>query len=165
MTIAFYIAAGLTIFFVIAMIFQKNPVTSAVFLVLSFFSLAGIYVTLDAHFIAALQILVYAGAVMVLFVFVIMLLNLKPHELDFDRIGFKALPAFLVSGVFLALLIYLIGKIPHGPEVQFAAASAEFGTAKAVGKLMLTDYVLPFEVMGVLLTVGLIGAVLLGRRD
>ena len=165
MTIAFYISAGLTIFFVLAMIFQKNPVTSAVFLVLSFFSLAAVYVTLDAHFIAALQILVYAGAVMVLFVFVIMLLNLKPHELDFDRIRFKSVPVFLVAGVFLALLVYLIGKIPQGPEVQFTTAFAEFGTAKAVGKLMLTEYVLPFEVMGVLLTVGLIGAVLLGRRD
>lgn len=164
MELTFYITAGLTIFFVLAMLFQKNPVTSAVFLVLSFFSLAGVYVTLDAHFIAALQILVYAGAIMVLFVFVIMLLNLKEEELAFDRPTKKSLIILGFSGVLMAVLIRLISKIPQGPEVAFEKAGETFGSAKAVGHLLLTDYVVPFEIMGVLLTVGLIGAVLLGRK-
>lgn len=165
MEITFYISGALTILFVVAMLLQNNPVASAICLVLSFFSLAAVYVTLDAHFIAALQILVYAGAIMVLFVFVIMLLNLKPKELVFDRVRPKSLSVGLLSLAFLVMMIRLILKIPNVSELQFTNVNAAFGTAKAVGALMLNDYVVAFEVMGVLLTVGLIGAVMLGRSD
>lgn len=165
MDITFYISATLTVFFVVAMLCQSNPVASAICLVLSFFSLSAVYITLEAHFIAVLQILVYAGAIMVLFVFVIMLLSLKPSELSFDKIKLKSLLIVSVSLGFLALLVTSITKIPHVNEVQFTPVSAEFGTAKAVGALLINNYVVAFEVMGVLLTVGLIGAVLLGRRD
>lgn len=165
MEITFYISGALTVLFVVAMLLQNNPVSSAICLVLSFFSLAAVYVTLDAHFIAALQILVYAGAIMVLFVFVIMLLNLKPAELAFDRIRPKSLGVAGLALGFLTLMVVLIRKIPQVSELQFTPVNAAFGTAKAVGALMLNNYVVAFEVMGVLLTVGLIGAVLLGRSD
>ncbi len=165
MEITFYISGALTILFVVAMLLQNNPVSSAICLVLSFFSLAAVYVSLDAHFIAALQILVYAGAIMVLFVFVIMLLNLKPTELVFDRVRPKSLGVGILSLAFLVMMIRLIRKIPQVSELQFTNVNAAFGTAKAVGALMLNDYVVAFEVMGVLLTVGLIGAVMLGRSD
>ena len=165
MEITFYISGALTVLFVVLMLVQNNPVSSAIYLVLSFFSLAAVYVTLDAHFIAALQILVYAGAIMVLFVFVIMLLNLKPSELSFDQVKPKSLSVGVLSLVFLGLMVNLIRKIPNVTELQFTPVNSAFGTAKAVGALMLNDYVVAFEVMGVLLTVGLIGAVLLGRSE
>src|SRR5687768_8663482 len=125
--LVFYIAAFITVFAVVMMIFQSNPVASAIYLVLSFFSLAGIYVTLSAHFVAALQILVYAGAIMVLFIFVIMLLNLKDDELVYDRLNLKrVLVALLGLGLF-GFMANLIFKIP---SVEFAALPENFGTAE-----------------------------------
>lgn len=161
--IFFYIAAFITVFAVVCMIFQSNPVASAIYLVASFFSLAGIYVMLGAHFVAALQILVYAGAIMVLFIFVIMLLNLGADELDFDRIDVRRLVAGLVGFVLFGFFTYFIFKIPAG--AGFAKVSESFGSVNEVAKLMLGDYIVPFEIMGVLLLVGLVGAVLMGRRE
>lgn len=162
-SLAFYIAAFITVFAVVCMIFQSNPVASAIYLVLSFFSLAGIYVMLGAHFVAALQILVYAGAIMVLFIFVIMLLNLGKDELLFDRIDTRRVFVSLIGLVLFGFFTYFIFKIPSG--AGFAEVSKTFGSANEVAKLMLGDYVVPFEIMGILLLVGLVGAVLMGRRE
>lgn len=158
----FYIASTVTVLAVIFMIFQKNPVSSAIFLVLSFFGLAVIYLTLDAHFVAALQILVYAGAIMVLFMFVIMLLNLKDEELVYDKIDLKTVIGILLGGCIFAIftLYYLDLPVLEAPELVKG-----FGTAKEVGKVLMTKYVLPFELIGILLLVGLVGAILLGRRE
>lgn len=159
---AFYILSFLTVFFVLLMILQKNPVGSALSLVLSFFSLAGLYVLLEAHFVAAVQILVYAGAIMVLFIFVIMLLNLKDDELVSDKLNFKRVTVFFIGMALFVFLALRFAKIPAG---AFTELSSDFGTAKAVAKLMFTTYVVPFEVIGVLLLVGIVGAIVLGSRE
>ena len=144
------------------MIFQANPVASAIYLILSFFSLAVIYVLLEAPFVAALQILVYAGAIMVLFIFVIMLLNLKNDEISYEKPNAKALGITLLGLGLFGFLAHYLCKIP---AVGFVASPSDFGSVQGVAALMLTDYVVPFEVMGILLLVGLVGAIVLGRKD
>lgn len=162
MTPLFYIASFVTVFSVVLMIVLRNPIASAISLVISFFSLAVVYVTLDAHFVAALQILVYAGAIMVLFIFVIMLLNLRGDEVIKEKLGVQGvLAAFFGLGLF-AFLAYHVFKIP---AVAFPALPDHFGDAPGVATLLLTDYVVPFEVMGILLLVGLVGAVVLAKRE
>lgn len=162
-TLAFYIFATITVTATVAMITRRNPVASAVFLVVSFMSLAGIYVLLGAPFVAALQILIYAGTIMVLFIFVIMLLNLKEDELIPDRIDGGRVFTVILGLALFAFLGSRLAKIP-GTAV-FLSLPADFGGVKQVASLMLTEYVVPFEILGVLLLVGLVGAVLLGRRE
>lgn len=158
----FYSFATITVLMVIVMIVQKNPISSAICLVASFFSLAALYVMLEAHFVATLQILVYAGAIMVLFIFVIMLLNLKDDELIQDKINVKRLGVAFVG---LTLFFFLALRFAKIPAAVFGTTSENFGTAESIGKLMFSDYVIPFELIGILLLVGIVGAILLGRRE
>ncbi len=158
----FYIFSFITVSTVILMILQKNPISSAFCLIISFFSLAALYALLSAHFVAVLQILVYAGAVMVLFVFVIMLLNLKKNDYIRDKLNLGRIIAILIGlGLFAFFAIeFLLLPLIHLPEL-----APEFGTAEQIGELMFTKYVIPFELIGVLLLVGIVGAVLLGRKE
>lgn len=160
-SIVFYAAGFLTVLCIVLMILQPNPVASAVCLVVSFFSLAVVYISLSAHFVAALQILVYAGAIMVLFVFVIMLLNLQDDEIVRDKLSMRNVIVFFLGLGLFGLLAYFIWRIP---PVSLAPVAQNFGTATEVSRLMLGNYVVPFEVLGLLLLVGLVGAVMLGRR-
>jgi NADH-quinone oxidoreductase subunit J len=161
--ILFYIFAFLTLvfgFLVIANPFSRNPVTSAMFLVLTIVSLAGLFVLLHAFFLAAVQVLVYAGAVMVLFLFVIMLLDLRAEE----RRRFKILAA--VGGMTSAgaILLIFLRSLLNAPPAATASPSVEGGTL-ALGKLLFTQYVLPFEIVSVLLLVAMVGVVLLSKKD
>lgn len=158
----FYIFSSFTVLMVVLMILQKNPISSALCLIASFFGLAALYAMLDAHFVAVLQILVYAGAIMVLFIFVIMLLNLKKEDLTFERVQAPQILGVLLGG---GLLTFMVFKITSIPTVKFVKASNGFGTAESVGKLMFSEYAVPFEVIGLLLLVGIVGAVLLGRKE
>lgn len=160
--IFFYLFGGLAVVMVTAMILTTNPVTSALCLVLGFFGLAGLYVLLEAPFVAALQILVYAGAIMVLFIFVIMLLNLQPQDL----IGDKVSPAkfVLVGGVMVAILVSLFYGVTL-PDTPFAELPPDFGSPAAVGRLLFSEYAVPFELASVLLLVAIIGAVILGKKE
>jgi NADH-quinone oxidoreductase subunit J len=161
--ILFYIFAFLTLvfgFLVIANPFSRNPVTSAMFLVLTIVSLAGLFVLLHAFFLAAIQILVYAGAVMVLFLFVIMLLDLKAEE----RRRFKVLA--VIGGVISAgvILLIFLRNLLNTPLGASAAPTLEGGTFD-LGKLLFTQYVLPFEIVSVLLLVAMVGVVLLSKKE
>jgi len=158
--IFFYIFASITVLTVILMILQKNPISSAVCLIGSFFSLAALYALLDAHFVAILQILVYAGAIMVLFIFVIMLLNLQKGELTIDKLNLPRMSVIVIGGGLFVFLTIMFRKIPSLP---FKPVPENFGTAQSVGKIMFSDYVIPFEMIGILLLVGIVGAVLMGR--
>lgn len=162
--IAFYIFAGLTLIFallVVANPFSRNPVTSAMFLVLTIASMAGLFVLLHAFFLAAVQILVYAGAVMVLFLFVIMLLDLKEEERR--RINLFGLGAGLVSvGAVAAILIRLMTKT--NPGTGMPAPGLE-GDTIALGTALFTKYLLPFEVLSLLLLVAMVGVILLSKKD
>ena len=161
--ILFYVFAALTLLcglLVIANPFSRNPVTSAMFLVLTIVSLAGRFVLLHAFFLAAVQVLVYAGAVMVLFLFVIMLLNLKEEE----RRKVKALwvaAGLLCVGAILVLFLYSMISVRLAVD---PAPTLDGGTIP-LGKLLFSQYLLPFEIVSILLLVAMVGVVLLSKKD
>jgi NADH-quinone oxidoreductase subunit J len=161
----FYIFAALTLLFgflVVANPFSRNPVNSAMFLVLTMGALAGLFVTLQAYFIAAVQILVYAGAVMVLFLFVIMLLNLKEEERrKFNAFGIGA--GVVAVGGIGSILVKTIWFSGVG---QGKAAQPHFpGDTISLGKLLFSNYLLPFEIVSVLLLVAMVGVILLSKKE
>jgi len=157
----FYVFAALTLLcaaLVIANPFSRSPVTSAMFLVLTIISMTGLFVLLHAFFLAAVQIIVYAGAVLVLFVFVIMLLDLKEEQRR--KIKFFGAAAGLVSvGTLAGIFVKSLSSL--GPDT--AAPTLE-GETVALGKLLFTQYTLPFEIVSVLLLVAMVGVILLSKR-
>ena len=159
--VLFYVFAALTLLcavLVIANPFSRSPVTSAMFLVLTIISMSGLFVLLHAFFLAAVQILVYAGAVMVLFLFVIMLLDLKEEARR--KIKFFGLAAGLVSvGGIVSIFIKALASAKPGvdsPKLE--------GETYALGKLLFTQYTLPFEIVSVLLLVAMVGVILLSKK-
>src|SRR6267154_2495093 len=161
--VLFYVFAVLTLLcavLVIANPFSRNPVTSAMFLVLTIISMSGLFLLLHAFFLAAVQILVYAGAVIVLFIFVIMLLDLKEEQRR--RIKFFSLFGGLLSvGIVFSIFIKSLLSAKLATE---APASAHDGENYALGKLLFTQYTLPFEIVSVLLLVAMIGVILLSKK-
>jgi NADH-quinone oxidoreductase subunit J len=161
--ILFYVFAALTLgcaALVIANPFSRNPVTSAMFLVLTILSMAGLFILLHAFFLAWVQVIVYAGAVIVLFLFVISLLDLKAEAMR--KIKLYGVVAGLVSvGAIITMFLKSLGATPLDPD---SPPSVEGGTA-ALGKLLFTQYVLPFEVVSVLLLVAMIGVILLSKKN
>ena len=161
--IFFYFFAALTLLFglmVVANPFSRNPVTSAMFLVLTMGALAGLFVTLHAFFIAAVQILVYAGAVMVLFLFVIMLLDIKEEERRrFNTFGIGA--GIVAVGAIAGILIKTIWFSGIG---ECKTPTLE-GATKNLGTELFTNYLLPFEIVSVLLLVAMVGVILLSKKE
>lgn len=161
-SVLFFLFAGLAIASAISMVYHKNPLYSAISLVGVFVSLSCIYVTLAAPFIAAVQILIYAGAIMVLVVFVIMLLNLDEDK-PLNRLRYLYA---LGGGLGLLLLVqtffifYAVMRAPNVPADQSVTA----GKTMDLGRAMYTEYLLPVEIVGVLLLMAIIGAVILSRR-
>ena len=161
--ILFYAFAFLTLvfgFLVVLNPFSRNPVTSAMFLVLTIGSMAGLFVLLHAFFLAAVQVLVYAGAVMVLFLFVIMLLDLKAEE----RRKMKKTGAVLALVSVGAILFIFLQSLLHSPLPSENSAGLEGGTIP-LGYLLFHQYLLPFEIVSVLLLVAMVGVVLLSKKD
>jgi NADH-quinone oxidoreductase subunit J len=158
----FYLFAAATLIcgvLVVANPFSRNPVTSAMFLVLTIVSMAGLFVLLHAFFLAAVQVLVYAGAVMVLFLFVIMLLDLKEEEQrQVKRAG--AIAGVLTVAVIYTIFLSVFPSLNSSPS----APQIEGGTA-ALGRALFTEYLLPFEIISVLLLVAMIGVVLLSKKE
>jgi NADH-quinone oxidoreductase subunit J len=162
--ILFYVFAALTLgcgVLVVANPFSRNPVTSAMFLVLTIISMAGLFVLLHAFFLAAVQVLVYAGAVMVLFLFVIMLLDLKVEERR--KVKKLGLVAGLVS-IGAIVGIFLRSLFATNPGRDLPAPTAVGDTA-TLGKLLFTNYLLPFEIVSILLLVAMVGVILLSKKD
>ena len=135
---------------------------AAMSLVAAFFFMAGIYVLLSAHLIAFLQILVYAGAVMVLFLFVIMLLSLGEEHHELEQLKQVQWLGFVLGGGGLMALLAWISREVAGAGM--AAVGADFGTVKAVGRVLFTQYLLPFEATSLLLTVAIVGAVVVAKE-
>lgn len=161
--ILFYVFAGLALicaFLVIANPFSQNPVTSAMFLVLTIACLAGLFVLLQAFFLAAVQVLVYAGAVMVLFLFVIMLLDLKVEQRrKIKKIG-------LIGGIISVLSILLIFfQSLSRTSLSTTPGDPLEGATIPLGQLLFTKYLLPFEIVSVLLLVAMLGVILLSKKD
>jgi NADH-quinone oxidoreductase subunit J len=157
----FYIFASLAVASSVAMVMQRNPVAAAMNLVVAMFSLAALFALLEAHFLAVIQILVYAGAVMVLFLFVIMFLNLQAEQLLPGKRS-----VLHVIGVALAIyaLLQIRELVTRTPAVTLPPVDASFGTTEAVGKLLFSDYLLPFELTSVLILAAIVGAVILAKR-
>lgn len=160
----FFLLAVVAIAAALGMLFSRNPVSSALWLILNLFCIAGLYLTLNAQFIGVIQVLVYAGAIMVLFLFVIMLLNLAelPRVEDVD---WKRIVAFGAGMGILALLVYMLAAglnvLPTEINPERAALT---GDASNIAKDLFTRYAMPFEMIGVLLLVATIGAVMLAKR-
>lgn len=159
----FYIFGIGAVVSALLMVTNKRPVRAAMSLIATMSFLAGLYVLLDAHLIAALQLIVYAGAIMVLFLFVIMLLNLEEKEgrLAGNTMALQTV-AILVVGAILAVMVSLVKM--EGALPALGDMGAQFGTTKAVGKMLFTDYLLPFEIASVLLLAAIVGAVILAKR-
>jgi NADH-quinone oxidoreductase subunit J len=144
------------------MVTRPNPIKGVLFLIVNFFCLALLYLLLQAQFIAVIQILVYAGAIMVLFVFVIMLLNLEDEKLMRDGRGVRRTLALLFG---IGLAVELVAAIVLGATARSAAADAvSMGTVEAIGKVLFTEYVVPFEATSLLLLAALVGVVVLAKR-
>jgi NADH-quinone oxidoreductase subunit J len=146
----------------IAMIFQRNLIYCVLLLIMVMVSLAGLFLMLNAQFVAIIQIVVYAGAIMVLFLFVIMLLNLSQEEGGAFRIQ-KPLSAILLV-LLLIPTIYIISSFGDLPATQTAQGNLGLGEVEHIARLLFTKYLLPFEIAGVLLLIAIVGAVVLTRR-
>ena len=163
-TVLFFFFAVLALAGALGMLIARNPVSSALWMVMNLFSIACLYLTLNAQFIAIIQVLVYAGAIMVLFLFVIMLLNLGEIP-RLPQIDWKKGVAFLLGVAVLAQLLYVVALgldvIPEGVTPEEAALN---GSAETIGRVLFTDYAFTLQIIGVLLLAATIGAVLLAKK-
>ena len=162
-TILFIIFAGMAIGCAIAMISQSNPLYSAISLIGVFISLASIYVTLAAPFIAAVQVIVYAGAIMVLVIFVIMLLNVEHSEPRRKRLKFLVPMAIGMAAILLAETAFILHSVGSTDD-RFLSNVSNVGLTHSIGEGLFTRYLLPFEVTSVLLLMAIVGAMSLARR-
>ena len=167
--IAFYAFSSIAIAFALLVVFKKNPVSSAFSLVMVFFAFAGIYAVFGAHLIAAIQVLVYAGAIMVLFIFVIMLLNADEPSFDMKR----SHPVLKITAgcaclILFAAFVWTFHHTGSGQAVtgQFSVDQIEAtgGNSKVIAQLMFTKYLLPFELTSILLLAAIVGAVAIAKR-
>lgn len=163
----FYFFGAIAVIASLLVIAQRNPVYSVLLLITSFGALSGLYILLDAHFAAAIQIIVYAGAIMVLFLFVVMLLNAPHEDTEFDERTHPMLrPGPMRFGG--ALAVVLIAELAWA--LARSAPPSTFSTTpitsvQAIGKSLFTDYAFQFEVTSVLILVAMLGAVVMARRE
>ena len=158
----FFVLAGLAVFGAAALILQSHPIHSALSLILVMLSLAGLYLLMGAEFVAAVQIIVYGGAVMVLFVFVIMLLNAGEEErTNFSKLAtFAGVPlALALGGVIAAAIARSSGHLPA------PAANGALTSTRELSKLLFSEFVYPFELTSFLILVAIIGAIVLAQRE
>lgn len=147
----------------LAVVAQRNPLYSAISLIGVFISLACLYVTLAAPFIAAVQVIVYAGAIMVLVVFVIMLLNVEEEEHRRPRLRFLVPAAVALAGVLIAEVAFILVTVQQSPVVP-GSSTSDVGLTQSIGSALFTRYLLPFEITSILLLMAIVGAMTLARR-
>jgi len=170
-TLVFYMLAAVALGSAVGVVLGRSPIASLLFMVTSLASVAGIYVLLEAHFLAAIQVMVYAGAIMVLFLFVIMLLNLgHDYQKDLKSWGWS-LAAFVVSGFMGGVLATRVSGLNPDWNDLFGASGAEMdallaeqGALGIIAEPLYTTYVVPFEITGILLLVAIVGALVLAKR-
>jgi len=163
----FYTFSSLAIVAGVLVVTLRNPISSAIALVASFFCLAAICAILGAHFVAVIQVLGYAGAIMVLFIFVIMLLNLRDEvAVSWGDFSPRVVFGFVVAALLGGGLVIAAAAVGETGMIAAADASPDYGTIKAVGRAIFSGrFLLPFEAVSALLTVGVVGAVVLSKRD
>ncbi|MEC4112962.1 NADH-quinone oxidoreductase subunit J family protein [Myroides pelagicus] len=162
--ILFYILSTITLGSATLTVLSKNPIHSALWLVVSFFSLAGHYILLNSQFLGMVHIMVYSGAIMILMLFTIMLMNLNiSHEVSkpfFTKL--VATVAFCLVGI-LMLTIVMRGNQAY--NIEYSSTGEDFQSVSVLGKVLLNEYVMPFEMVAVLLLLAMIGAVLISKKD
>ena len=158
-TVLFILFGAIAVCGAIMVVTRKHPMASALYLILTLFAVAALFVLRQAHFLAAVQVIVYAGAVVVLFVFVIMLINVPEDRLPVERATTTRVLGVLAAGFFILETAVLARRssMPTGP-------AAEVGTVETVGRALFTDYLLAFEITSVLLLAAVIGAIALAKR-
>jgi NADH-quinone oxidoreductase subunit J len=164
----FYVFGAIAIVASILVIAQKNPIYSVLLLIGSFGALSGLYVLLEAPFVAVIQIIVYAGAIMVLFLFVVMLLNAPHEETEHDLQVHRLLRGGPLRGgavLAVALLVELAWALTKGGGEAGAFPGAAVTSVAAIGRSLFTDYAFAFEVTSILILVAMVGAVVLARRE
>jgi NADH-quinone oxidoreductase subunit J len=165
----FYVFAALAVGASLLVVGQRNPVYSVVLLIVSFIALAGLYVLLDSPFAAVIQIIVYAGAIMVLFLFVVMLLNVPREETEYDRTHPLNRPAarWMGAGLTLVLVLQIGWAVWHistrRPGALADAAPGTVSSVREIGRVLFTDYALPFEATSLLILVAMVGGILIAR--
>ena len=159
LALLFILFAGMAIGCALAVVAPRNPLYSAIALIGVFISLACLYVTLAAPFIAAVQVIVYAGAIMVLVVFVIMLLNVEQEERRRNRLKFLVPAAVVLAAVLIAEVAFMLVSVANPPPVV-----SNIGLTGSIGAQLFTRYLLPFEITSILLLMAIVGAMTLARR-
>ena len=162
--ILFWLFAFLMLVFGAAVVINRNPIASALSLVICFMGLSALFISLDAFFIGIIQVLVYAGAVMVLFLFIIMLLDLRMEQLR--KLNIVALAGGVAVAMALFLQIYfVIGQLGAAKQPFPPLAAVKTDDVRNVGHLLFTNYTLPFQIIGVLVLVATIGVIVLSKRE
>ena len=161
MNIIFTIAAIVAVVSGLMVVMQRNPVYSALFLVLNLFCVAVMYLLLDAQFLAAVQIIVYAGAIMVLFLFVVTLLSPGREESGQDHLALMRIPATILALILVVVLAVVVGtNTTHGTPSNLPV----LGTVQVVGQQLFTTFLFPFEITSFLLLAAMVGAIVLAKR-
>jgi NADH-quinone oxidoreductase subunit J len=165
--IAFYVLSALILGFAVLVVSTRNTVHAVLFLVLNFLAVAALYVLLTAQFLAVIQVLVYAGGIVVLYLFVVMLVNLKRPPEDHSAPQRRGWIGFALSALVLVELAAIIG---YGALAPAGASNAQYSdlainNVERVGMLLYTDYLIPFEVASMLLLVAMVGAIILAKRE
>jgi NADH-quinone oxidoreductase subunit J len=159
--ILFFILAAVTLFSALMVITNKNPVYSVLWLIITFFTISGHYILLNAQFLAVVNIIVYAGAIMVLFLFVLMLMNLT-KDTEPQKSKWLKLAGALAGG---SLLLVLVAAL-RGTEQQMTELNTgNIGLIQNLGKVLFTDYLVPFEISSILFLSAMVGAVVIGKRE
>jgi len=166
--VIFWMFSAIAVASALLCVTRRNPIASALWLVLTMFSLAGIFVLLEAHFIAAMQVLVYAGAIMVLFLFVIMLLNVGSAETD-DLPGWMGHVLMLAIGGVLAIELWAMTRLVPADDIRLPAGTMQQlneqqGAVQVISEPLFREYLVPFEITSVLLLAAVVGAVVLAKR-
>ncbi|TSA28067.1 MAG: NADH-quinone oxidoreductase subunit J [Bacteroidetes bacterium] len=161
-TYLFYFLCILAIYAALMVLVSRKPIHSVLYLVLVFFAIAGHYILLNAQFLAVVHIIVYAGAIMVLFLFTVMLLNLNREETS-PKAGWVKVSAIVAGGL---LMLVMIGVF-RGYEMAVTSnpALTQIGLVKNLGRILFDDYIIPFELSSVLFLTAMIGAVMLGKKE
>jgi NADH-quinone oxidoreductase subunit J len=159
--ILFWTLSALTLFSAVMVITSKNPVFSVLWLIFTFFTISGHYILLNAQFLAVVNIIVYAGAIMVLFLFVIMLMNLS-KESEPRKSKWLKLAGAVAGG---SLLLVLIAALRTTEQQMTQLVTGDIGLIKNLGKVLFTEYIIPFEISSILFLSAMVGAVVLGQRE
>ena len=158
----FGILSFMAIMFALMVVFSRNPVNSVLYLVLTFFCIAGHYLIMNAQFLAVVHIAVYAGAIMVLFLFVIMLMNLN-QDTEPQKTMISKIIAGVIGGM---LLLVLVGALKGTDQLAtIQAGHSEIGLVKNLGKVLFKEFLFPFEIVSILLLSALVGAIMIGKKD